>query len=471
MRTNVAARPREVNAEGTPVKVLTPEQELRRTVLACLLWEDGFYEDGQSVADRIKALVPKVGFAKTAALAVEARNAQKLRHVPLLLARECARMSAGRPMGDLLSDIIQRPDELTEFLSLYWKDGKTPIAKQVQHGLARAFRRFSEYQLAKYNRDSSIKLRDVLFLSHAKPIDEAQADLWKRLVDGKLVTPDTWEVALSSGADKREAWTRLLSENKLGALALLRNLRNMIEAKVDAKLIKSGIEAMDVRRVLPFRFIGAARYAPQFEPVLEAAMGRAVFGRTLLPGRTAIVVDTSPSMWMANVSAKSAMTRFDAAAALAILCRAVCAEVAVYAFNHQGHRVPARSGFALRDALQATKGQASCGGAAVAMANEDGYDRIVVLTDGQWHPFNPKTGQLVQNAGWVSEQQAQVISPAPLTDKAYMINVSTQRNGVGYGKWTSIDGWSESVMAYIAASEGAGASIASSLVSEDDSGA
>jgi len=51
------------------------------------------------------------------------------------------------------------------------------------------------------------------------------------LVAGELATPDTWEVALSAGAsvDKREAWERLLAENKLGAQALLRNLRNMAE--------------------------------------------------------------------------------------------------------------------------------------------------------------------------------------------------------------------------------------------------
>ena len=82
-----------------------------------------------------------------------------------------------------------------------------------------------------------MKLRDVLFLSHAKPRDEAQAALWKRLIAGELVAPDTWEVALSSGADKREAWERLLTERKLGALALLRNLRNMQEAQVREELV------------------------------------------------------------------------------------------------------------------------------------------------------------------------------------------------------------------------------------------
>jgi hypothetical protein len=46
-----------------------------------------------------------------------------------------------------------------------------------------------------------------------------------------------------------------------------------------------------------------------------------------------------------------------------------------------------------------------------------------------------------------------VVSPAPLTDKAYMVNVSTTKNGVGYGKWTSIDGWSEAIVEFIQQSE------------------
>ena len=46
--------------EGAPAKAFEPEQELRRAVMNCLLWEDQFYEDGVSIADRIAALVPHV---------------------------------------------------------------------------------------------------------------------------------------------------------------------------------------------------------------------------------------------------------------------------------------------------------------------------------------------------------------------------------------------------------------------------
>ena len=218
--------------EGAPAKHISAEQQLRRSVLACMLWEDQFYEDGVAIAGRIRELVAKVAPEKVAALAVEARTQMKLRHVPLLLVREMARLATHRHLvAETLVTVIQRADELSEFVALYWSEGKQPLSAQVKKGLAAAFTRFDEYALAKYDRATPIKLRDVLFLSHAKPLDAEQEALWKRLVNGELATPDTWEVALSAGADKREAWERLLSESKLGALALLRNLRNMAEAK------------------------------------------------------------------------------------------------------------------------------------------------------------------------------------------------------------------------------------------------
>ena len=65
-----------------------------------------------------------------------------------------------------------------------------------------------------------MKHRDVPFLCHAKPQHEAQAALWKKLVENTLESPDTWEVALSAGKDKRENFERLLHEGKLGGPAL-----------------------------------------------------------------------------------------------------------------------------------------------------------------------------------------------------------------------------------------------------------
>jgi 60 kDa SS-A/Ro ribonucleoprotein len=281
-----------------------------------------------------------------------------------LLARELARgtKQARLVVADLLFDIIQRPDELTEFLAIYWKEKRQPLSAQVKKGLARAFGKFGAYSFAKYNRDGAVKLRDVMFLSHPDPRNcydpypecgngKFKEEVFKKLADKTLESADTWEVNLSAGKDKAETFTRLIKEKKLGALAVLRNLRNMVEAKVDENIIVDALDNMDTERVLPFRFITAAKYAPTLEAAIERAMLRCLDGVEKLTGRTALVIDTSPSMWMANVSAKSEMTRFEAAAALAILLREICSDVRIFAFNKQSYDVPARRGFALRDAI------------------------------------------------------------------------------------------------------------------------
>jgi 60 kDa SS-A/Ro ribonucleoprotein len=418
--------------EGAPARNISAELQLRRSVLACLLWESQFYEDGVEIAGRIAELVPKVAAEKVAGLAVEARGKMKLRHAPLLLVREMARQKTHRHLvSDTLATVIQRADELSEFVAIYWKDGRVPLSGQVKKGLAAVFPKFDEYQLAKYDRDGPIKLRDVLFLCHAKPRDEAQAAVWKRLIWGRLTTPDTWEVALSSGADKREAWERLLTEQKLGALALLRNLRNMKEAGVDESLVLKAVREMSTGRVLPFRFLAAARYAPQWEEALEQAMLKSLASAEKLPGKTIVLVDVSGSM-TAPLSRRSEMQRTDAAYGLAVLLREIGEKVAVFSFSNDLVEVPARRGFALRDAIDASQqhGATYLGKAVEKLNEKEKYDRLIVITD----------------------EQAHDTVPAP-KGKGYVINVASYKNGVGYGKWTHIDGWSESVIEYIRALE------------------
>ena len=428
MNLNVGTR----THEGAAAHNIPTDLQLRRSVLACLLWESQFYEDGVEIAGRIAELVPKVAAEKVAALAVEAREQMKLRHAPLLLLREMARHQTHRaPVSETLARVIQRADELAEFVAIYWKDGRVPISGQVKKGLAAAFPKFDEYQLAKYDRGGPIKLRDVLFLCHAKPRDEAQAAVWKKLVSGTLTTPDTWEVALSSGADKREAWERLIREQKLGALALLRNLRNMREAAVDESLVLNALREMSTGRVLPFRFLAAARYAPQWEDALEQAMLKSVAASEKLPGKTIVLVDVSGSM-TAPLSRRSEMQRTDAAYGLAVLLREIGKKVAVFSFSDNLVGIPPRRGFALRDAIDASqRHNATYLGKAVEELNrKEKYDRLIVITD----------------------EQAHDAVPAP-NGKGYVINVASFKNGVGYGKWTHIDGWSESVIEYIRALE------------------
>jgi 60 kDa SS-A/Ro ribonucleoprotein len=414
--------------EGAPARNISTELELQRSVLACLLWESQFYEDGVEVAGRVAELVPQVAAEKVAGLAVEAREKMKLRHAPLLLVREMARHATHRGLvAETLARVIQRADELAEFVAIYWKDGRVPLSAQVKKGLAAAFPKFDAYALAKYDRGGAVKLRDVLFLAHAKPRDEEQAEVWKRLIAGELSAPDTWEVALSSGADKRAAWERLLREQKLGALALVRNLRNLREAGVEESLVVTALGAMSTARVLPFRFLAAARYAPQWEEALEQAMLKCVAGQEKLAGRTVVLVDVSGSM-TAPLSRRSEMLRTDAAYGLAVLLREIGEKVSVFSFSDSLVEVPARRGFALRDAIEASQRHNSTqlGKAVGELNRKHSYDRLIVISDEQAHDT--------------------VSAPK---GKGYVINVASYKNGVGYGKWTHIDGWSESVVYYI----------------------
>jgi 60 kDa SS-A/Ro ribonucleoprotein len=444
--------------EGGPARAITPIQELRRSVLACLLWEDGFYESGQTIAERIAALVPQCDPSAVAALAVEARSNMHLRHAPLFLVREMARHATHRPLvRTTLSTVIQRADELAEFLAIYWKDKKQPLAKSVQRGLADAFQKFNAYQLAKYNRDNPVKLRDVLFLSHAKPKQSAvvlspadvahyevvkgkrrdldgQGREWKQLIDGTLPTPDTWEVAISATKGKaqlaHDEWTRLLTENKLGPMALMRNLRNMTEAKVDDTLIRAALTSMKPDRVLPFRFIAAARIMPRFVPELDDAMMKNLAGQPQIPGLTMVLIDVSGSMDEA-LSKKSDMKRTDAAAGLGVIARELCQTARVFTFSDHLVEVSPYRGLALVEAVQRSQPHSGTNlGAAVERLNKEQYDRLIVITDEQSHD--------------------RVGGPH---GRGYLINVSVNKPGVGYGPWFHIDGWSDRVLDYIRAVE------------------
>lgn len=419
--------------EGAPARRLTPLETLRRSVLACLLWEDAFYEDGEQIGERIARLAGEVKPEDVAALAIEAREQMKLRHAPLWLARGLAKRRSPL-VGTTLERVIQRPDELAEFLALYWAGGKQPISAAAKRGLAAAFTKFDAYQLAKYDRRGmAIKLRDVMFLVHPKPKDAAQAATWKDLADGTLDAPDTWEVALSAGDDPRDTWTRLLVQRKLGALALLRNLRNMHEAGVALDQIRMALETVNVRRVLPFRFIAAARYAPDLEAELERAMFRAAAELPKLPGRTALVVDHSGSMTGAPVSRRSELDRFDAARALAMLAREQCEDVVIIVFGSSAKLVSGElRGFALARALARGPGGGTNTEKAKGLADREGYDRIIIITD---------------------EQSHQAISAPGGRGRGYVVNVAPYEHGIGYGAWTHVDGWSEAALSYVAATE------------------
>jgi hypothetical protein len=361
--------------------------------------------------------------------------------MPLFMSLELFKNPDSRPViADVISKVIQRADEPAELLTMFLKEqgkgdkvAKKTIPNQLKKGINAALAKFNAYALAKYKgTDRMISLADVIKLTHPAPRIE-----YKKLIEGTLETPDTWEVEYSkpnlTNADKVKIWTRLISEKKLGALAFLRNIGKMIEVGVPDAVIKNGLKTMNVERVLPYRFITASKYAPRFESDLEACMFNCLKESDKLTGKTVLLVDVSGSMDWA-LSDKSQMNRIDAANGLAMLLREVCEDVAVFTFSDRTVEVPTRRGFALADAIK--KSQPHSGtrlNSAIAAVNSAiaDYDRIIVITD---------------------EQSSEAITAKP-KKSGYIINVAAYENGVAYDKFVHINGWSEAVVDYITAYE------------------
>ena len=405
--------------EGGTAKRIDKVKQLRRSVMSCMLWEKSFYEDGESIADRIKNLCISVDNETVKNLATEAKYDMGIRHTPLWMA-----VSAGIYDREFIKKMIRRPDDMLELLSLYWMDGRKPIPKQMKLALADKLNEFDGYQLAKYKGGSkAVKLRDVIRLVHPKPIDKDHDKWFSGVVNGDIEPPDTWENALMNGADKKETFERLINDNKLGALALLRNLRNMKESGVTN--IREGIQNLKCKKILPFQFIQSAKFAPEYEDVIEEKMLEASEGFGKLKGKTVLLVDVSGSM-SSSISFKSEIIRSDCAGGVAIMAREVCENIEIFAFGTHLYEIPNRRGFALAEKLQA-RSEGTYLGQAVDHINKNcKYDRFIIITDEQAHDNVPDP-----------------------KGKGYLINVSCEQNGVGYYTWMHIDGWSPAVIKYI----------------------
>jgi 60 kDa SS-A/Ro ribonucleoprotein len=350
------------NYEGANAFSMTPEMELYTAVVTSTL-SDKFYEGGAERVVRIRTLIQKCDALFVAQLAVYAREKMHLRSMPLVLAIELAKVNNGDDLvSRLISRIIQRADELTETLTYYelanGRTGQTKglnkLSKQVQRGVANAFNKFDEYQFGKYNRDGSIKLKDALFIAHPKAKDAIQQAIFDKIVKDELATPYTWETELSAlgqvkyanDVEKAQAftakWETLIDSNKVGYMALMRNLRNILEANVSAAHIKKVCATLaDANQVakskqLPFRFLAAYRelkdinsgYTPSVLAALEDAVAASIVNMRGFGFDTSIVIacDVSGSMQI-PISAKSKVLNYDIGLMLGMMLQSKCKNV------------------------------------------------------------------------------------------------------------------------------------------------
>lgn len=243
--------PDTINEAGGQAHQESSELELVSILLTSMV-QDQFYRSGNQTIDRLETLIDalvKNGQAYFAAQAgVYARRVFGLRSITHLLAASLARKVRGADWTkDFYNVIVRRPDDMLEIMALVLKSGKN-VPNALKDGFARALLRLDAYALAKYKGEGKdVKMVDVVNLCH--PIDQLSIivdnqSALNKLMTGTLPAADTWEVGLSSAGKKTEdagetvawkqsVWTDLLRRNKLGYLALLRNIRNIAATIVD----------------------------------------------------------------------------------------------------------------------------------------------------------------------------------------------------------------------------------------------
>ncbi|MES2516407.1 MAG: TROVE domain-containing protein [Bacteroidota bacterium] len=349
------------NYAGEKAYKLTPEMELYSAVVTAGL-NDNFYEKSDVRLARIQELMLKNDPEYIAKLAIYARTEMYMRSIPMVLAVELAKANSGNAIvGKTVSGVVKRADEITELLAYYQmannrNDVKklNRLSKQVQKGLSESFNSFDEYQFAKYNRDAEIKLRDALFLVHPKAKNDEQQTIFNKIAANELAVPYTWETELSAlGQMKYEnekakavavkaKWEELIDSNKIGYMALMRNLRNILEAKVSVSHVLkvcdylSDETAVANSKQLPFRFLAAYREikilnSDLVSMVLNALEDAVVASAKNLKGfdentRVLIACDVSGSMQKA-ISAKSKVLLFDIGLMLGMLMQSKCKRV------------------------------------------------------------------------------------------------------------------------------------------------
>lgn len=357
-----------LNYEKEVAYSLSPELELYTLAVTSVLGGK-FYESTEDRIERLRSLISKCSSLFVAKLAVYTRNNMYLRSIPLVLLVELARIhNNDNLISKTIPKVVKRVDEITELLAYYQiannrKDTKklNKLSKQIQKGLAATFNNFDEYQFAKYNRAAEIQLRDALFLVHPKPHTQKQQEIFNRITTATLKTPYTWEVEISNigqtnhvtEEDKIKAfknkWEELIDSGKLGYMATLRNLRNMLEASVSMEHILKVASYISTREVvlkskqLPFRFLSAYREISEIvsgrtSALLEALEDAIQVSAENIKGydyniQVAIACDVSGSM-QRSVSRRSTVQNYDIGLVLGMLLRNKCKNVITGMFGN-----------------------------------------------------------------------------------------------------------------------------------------
>jgi hypothetical protein len=276
---------------GDPRFAKDPRLVLLEIATGSFFSRNTFYEQHDEVMRRAARAIDDnlwLGGADFVANAVLfARGPLRMRSMPIALAVQFA-MALRR--GDieyphlrrLFYDVIQRADDVIDALAyaitVFGSKNKVPMA--VRRGISDAMSKFDERSFAKYDRDRGVTFKDALRILHPIPKTSEAEAVFAKIIGDSLEVPYTWEVELSRNgalpAEERKTpaalWEELIRSKRLGYMALLSNLRNILNAGVSTETIRLVCERLAdpaqvaKTRQLPFRFASAYEMVAALRP-------------------------------------------------------------------------------------------------------------------------------------------------------------------------------------------------------------
>lgn len=457
---NTATTIKTTNHEGHATYSMTDKAKLITQVLTSFFNESKFYvqDDSDMIATLQNVIKSDPEFVSK--LAVYARREFNMRTVSHVLAAYLAHKPSGKPYAkDTINGICLRGDDATEIMAFYLNTFGKPIPKSMKNGLDIVLHRFDEYTLAKYKGEGkAVKMRDVMRLVRPTPIDDAQSDLWKRLIEGKLEIPMTWETQLSANGNNKETWEKLIDSGKVGYMALIRNLNNILKAgPSNVEKVWETIEnpvAVKKSKQLPFRYLSAYKQiqgicGSRGIDALESAVEASIENIPKLPGTTVIAVDVSGSM-SCPVSSKSTVKCCEIGMMLGLIANRICDNSIFYTFDNvlEKHPMSRRTNIlqtCVRNAM-------ARGGTSMELPFEDMIkhhikaDRIIIISDNECN--NPWSNRTTQT---YADKYRNIVNPDLWVHAIDLQGYGTQQfNGA---KTNIIAGWSEKVFNFILLAE------------------
>lgn len=398
-------RNKTTNRSGHAAYKLDDKTKLMTMALTTMLGEPKYYGDNTDELIQLAEGLCGAGEGEfVAKMAVWARTEGNLRsvsHALIAVAAHCCPTTGDGTTRSFVRKATRivasmRGDDGTEILAAYKALYGKPIPNALRRGVRDAQGEMSAYAIAKYqSKNKDLKLRDALRITHPVARDERAADAMGKAVAGELPMPKGWETELSERGNTKEVWDELIRENRLGIFAQVRNLRNMLNAGADVTPVLENLKNPEViakSRMLPFRFYsayselnGAGLLTTAVSRALDAAMTNACANVDPLPGKTAVLIDRSGSMF-ANISTRSTVRCIDIAAVIGAMFAQIADDAWVCAFNHVADHVTMVGTSIISDVSImpcASGGTNMAAGFELLMHSGFDADRVIVLSDNE----------------------------------------------------------------------------------------